>query len=475
MPKRKNMKERSVPTEEERNPSESRTFSVIRPGGNDTALFVGIPTEPGKKKQLNNAIMRVYPNIEQVGFVNLDPQHAELMMAGGEFCGNATRATAWKVLKGNPGDIEIKVSGVEKKLRAGVTQNGEAYAQMPVYADASLIKQDLRNPSNYTVEMEGITHYIDFNTDQIAGLTSEALKEKAFADMQARYLDEGPAAGIIYTEKSEDGYKITPVVYVRDIDTLFVETACGSGTAALGLALAKQKGESICEVPIVQPSGLPIKISVNYDNERVGYTQIQGPIQKLNEGSLEVKGSEAYAVEEVRDEKQLDNSLTKGNLNNLYRECFGGPPYYEQFSDEEIKAIFSEYVRDGRLFIARDKGDIVGFGASLPLSSVSEIDSIIAKTSNIDRSNCWYMADLGVKPEYRSNGIARKMVAERIAAAPEDATILMRTSINNIASQTLYRSQGFQQIEGAYQDVERTRTDGQVISDKRLFLAKKKK
>ncbi len=84
------------------------------------------------------------------------------------------------------------------------------------------------------------------------------------------------------------------------------------------------------------------------------------------------------------------------------------------------------------------------------------------------------MADLGVKPEYRSNGVARKMVSERIAAAPEGATILMRTSINNIASQTLYRSQGFQQIEGAFQEVEMPRVNGEVTSDKRLFLARSK-
>lgn len=76
---------------------------------------------------------------------------------------------------------------------------------------------------------------------------------------------------------------IYPVVYVRDADTLYYETACGSGTTALGLTLAEQKGVSINDVPIIQPSGMLIKFSVDYDGDKFGYAQISGPIEQLED------------------------------------------------------------------------------------------------------------------------------------------------------------------------------------------------
>lgn len=475
MPRKKNMSEILKRKEAEKRLSKSHEFFLIKPGGNDTALLVGIPGEKSERKELNDAVMGIYSNVEQVGFVNPDPIRPELMMAGGEFCGNATRSAAWKVLGGKPGQLEIKTSGVSRLLKAGVTVDGEAFAEMPVYRDAPLIRPDSKNPNSYIVPLEGITHIVDFNPKKIAGLNEEEIKESAFSLIKARRLNNLPASGVIYAEKSVNGeYKITPVVYVRDIDTLFIESACGSGTAALGLALAKRSDASIRDVKVVQPSGSFIKVSTEYSGNKIGYTQIQGPVSKLGQGTLEAMKNFAYAVEKVDDEAQLKKLLVSEKLNDLYRECFSGPPYYEQYSDKQINDIFTEYLSDGKLFVAKAKGSVIGFGASLPLKSVPEIKTIIANRDGIDGDNCWYMADLGVRSEYRSKGIARTLVAERIKAAPDGATILMRTSVNNLASQTLYFSQGFRQIEGAYQFVEQLRTDGKSESDKRLFLAKNK-
>jgi len=41
--------------------------------------------------------------------------------------------------------------------------------------------------------------------------------------------------GVMFLAPSEFGVRMRPVVLVRDIDTLFYETACGSGTTAIGL------------------------------------------------------------------------------------------------------------------------------------------------------------------------------------------------------------------------------------------------
>ncbi len=64
-------------------------YKIYIPSGNPTALVIGIEKDLEKRKEINNAIMSKYDFIEQVGFIN--PNNPELIMAGGEFCGNATR------------------------------------------------------------------------------------------------------------------------------------------------------------------------------------------------------------------------------------------------------------------------------------------------------------------------------------------------------------------------------------------------
>ncbi|KKQ34277.1 MAG: hypothetical protein US51_C0045G0005, partial [Microgenomates group bacterium GW2011_GWA2_37_6] len=408
----------------------NKRFINMRPAGNDTALFPGIPATLAERRRLNDAIMGIYPNIEQVGFVNLDPANTELMMAGGEFCGNATRSTAFLALDGKPGIIDIKVSGVQGTLKAGVTENGEAFAQMPVYEDPQRIQEDPTNPRNYTVSMEGIVHYMDFDMAQIEGLSEEEIKALGLSKIRERGHDKEIAAGHVFVRKNGDSYEIVPVVYVRDAGTEFLETACGSGTTALGLVLAKNSGAAISEVPITQPSGKDIKISVDYDGNRFGYAQIQGEVDKLVEGDIETDGEVNYAIENITTEAQLEGAFSDG-LIKLYQDIFSQAPYFESFTNEQVIKIFSEYVKSGILFIARDGSSVIGFGAAVPISTVNDIESLLSD-NNIDPATSWYMADLGVKEELRRNGLGKKLVQKRISFVPPDTTtIVMRTSVDN--------------------------------------------
>lgn len=255
------------------------SYSVIRPGGNDTALVQGVERDAKRRKLVNDAIMQAQTNVEQVGFVNLDPQDAELMMAGGEFCGNATRSTAWQVLQGEPGEISIKVSGVESRLQAGVDDEGNAWAQMPIYEDADRIS--VLDDGRAVVAMEGITHvvmedvYPEATPDQLKEIAMNILKELGLAESVA-------ASGVMFLTPSESGVSMRPVVLVRDIDTLFYETACGSGTTAVGLLEALKQGGSV-NIPVIQPTGMPINIAVEFDGERFQRAVISGPLEMLNE------------------------------------------------------------------------------------------------------------------------------------------------------------------------------------------------
>ena len=450
------------------NSNKSLKFKVIRPGGNDTALVEGI-IDPSQRENINDTLMKLYPNVEQVGFVDLKSPTPQLMMAGGEFCGNATRSTAWQFLNGQQGEVQLSVSGVNKPLNAGVDENGEAYAQMPIYQDPSNITDIGDN--TYIVRMEGITHYITFDTSQIDGLNPEEIKTKAMETLKSQQLDREPAAGVIYTQKDEKGLTITPVVYVRDIDTLFLETACGSGTTALGQVLSLQQGTSIIDEPIMQPTGLPIKVTVIFDGQEFKEVMIRGPVVPLIEATLEITSDAVYAIEQVKRNQDLDLFISEGNLGQLYKEIFSGPPYFEEFSMEEVLSIFNNYVNFGELFIARNIDKVIGFSAVVPLVIQKDVAEI-AQGFCIRPEEWMYFADLGVEEESRRKKIGKKLVQRTLESLRSGKNIILRTAKENIPAQNLYSQLGFIRLKNMTQIVPQTRVDGKPQDDMRIFMVK---
>lgn len=449
-------------------PMKQFDFVIIRPGGNDTCLISGIVDDPIERKKINDEIMRLYPNVEQVGFINADPQGPELQMAGGEFCGNATRSTAWLSLKGEPGEVQIRASGVANVLRAGIL-NEEAFAQMPVYPNPESVKPDPELPGNATVELEGITQYIDRRVERIRRLSEPQLKEMAMATIQEKGLDQGPAAGVIYSEFNDGVWNITPVVYVRVIDTLFAETACGSGTVALGLTIAKNENRSVQDLVVVQPTGLPIKVSIDFDGRTFGYAQISGPIGKLAEGTLMMSERFSYAIQRISDINRLEQELTDNGLASLYRDAFGKAPYYEQFTDEEINEIFKAYIERGVLIVTRGNDSVVtGFVAGLPLDEEPRV-SEITRPFLASAINPWYFADLGVQENLRRRSMGKTMTRRLLTEMQSDC-VVVRTSDNNLISQALFRNVGFQPMAGVFQEVEQERIDGTTRTDRRIFF-----
>lgn len=261
-------------------------FVILKPAGNDTALVSTVIRDLKKRKAIADAIQAKFLNVEQVGFINDDISNAELLMTGGEFCGNATRSVAFHILSEKPGKLKIKSSGVKNKLTAGVTENGEGFSQMPVYSDPSCVK--LISKNEYLVTLEGITHLVDFNAQQIKGLTEKEIKLKARRTMAKLGIDQTEACGVIYAEETKNGWAIYPVVFVKKADTLYFETACGSGTTALGLVIALKNNSSIRETSVMQPSGLAIKVSVEFNGSNFGTVLIQSPIQKLEKGIIKL-------------------------------------------------------------------------------------------------------------------------------------------------------------------------------------------
>ena len=106
------------------------TYKILNPGGNQTALVLGNEYTKEERQQINASILNENPEVEQVGFLATTKKRLE--MAGGEFCVNATRCAIWQYLAGQPGEIELEVSGFSGKILGGITQEKEVYAEMQI-------------------------------------------------------------------------------------------------------------------------------------------------------------------------------------------------------------------------------------------------------------------------------------------------------------------------------------------------------
>ena len=78
---------------------------------------------------------------------------------------------------------------------------------------------------------------------------------------------------------------IKPVVWVRDIATLFYETGCASGTTAVAIVEALKQKQNLNSLPILQPSGAPLLATIRLSNSKdskVSFAEIGGPVSILN-------------------------------------------------------------------------------------------------------------------------------------------------------------------------------------------------
>lgn len=260
------------------------------PGGNDTALVLSKNYSKDEKKEINDEIMNEDKTIEQVGFVDKSDE-PELQMAGGEFCGNATRSSALYYLDGKCGNIKIKVNGKDI-IETGVYQNGEAWCQIPLYIGENQIVEI--EEGIYKVRMNGmISIVIKENISKKYLENKDELKETALSFINKYKLKDSEAVGVMFLEQDEK-LKINPVVWVRDIDTLFYETACGSGTTATAMVKAFLENKNQ-EVEVVQPSGLIIKANIEIEDSCVKKAIISGKVlSDFDEKEIVVLGKKNY-------------------------------------------------------------------------------------------------------------------------------------------------------------------------------------
>lgn len=270
-------------------PTQLKRAAIVYPSGNTTAVVFDQMLGTNRE-ELNTSVMSAWknkepeqPEVEQCCFVTLpkDSQAvARVEMFGGEFCGNATRSVIQVITEGRDYQGMIEVSGVDRPLNFSVS-GGVIAVEMPLPRDEKLATQV---DEGTLVRLDGIAQLVitDFTYQQ--NQTPRELLTKLLQENKYSLADQ-PAVGITYydeaTKKAEFG------VWVKAVNTVFDETACGSGTCAIGVAAATAKKQNQ-KLEVIQPSGESITTEAAFDNKsgKVVASNIAGKVSILYDGEL---------------------------------------------------------------------------------------------------------------------------------------------------------------------------------------------
>lgn len=281
-------------------------YVVMDPSKNITILVL---TEINKScyGEIAKILLNKEKNAEQVGFLTFTKDcDINICMAGGEFCGNATMSAAvYYALKNNKNaeNVKIKIQGLNQKVNVKVQalEDIKSNSCYPIYeGQVSMPRaKDIKEIKFASgdifpvVFFEGIAHIIiDVNANEKIISSDHNVKLKSnflhiiSNDDLKKYLENNikswceflnvPALGaIIIEENKKNGLlienhinknnevRITPLVYVKLVDTLYWENSCASGTTAVGeFLMSKNKNENT--ISVLQPSG--VSLVVKKDN-----------------------------------------------------------------------------------------------------------------------------------------------------------------------------------------------------------------
>jgi len=232
-------------------------YYLYSPTRNNTIL-VETPVSIAEQADIAARLLKAEPSAEQVGFLSgcLDLGNYSLRMAGGEFCGNASMSAAAHLSR----SMEIhehhcfllNVSGAEDAVRVDIRPDGNGCwcgtVQMPeplsiLHTDLPLSEGSVGLP---VVRFPGIDHII-----------IESPPRKDTAEYQIKRwcrLLGSEALGLMFLE----GDRLTPLVYVPALESLYWEQSCASGTTAVGAFLAHRAGSPV-SVTLQEPGG-PLRI-----------------------------------------------------------------------------------------------------------------------------------------------------------------------------------------------------------------------
>ena len=223
-------------------------IKIANPSGNIT-IFVKTPVPRSEYQTVASQLLETYTDAEQVAFILQNPQipgiDGEMEMCGLEFCGNASRSFALLMAQeaGETGFVKktVLVSGCEQALTVDVNMDQHrAKVRMPNPISCEK-KQECT-----IVDFGGILHIIVEDLPASKEVF-ELLKDRVYEQLNP------PAMGVMFWDTAEK--KLTPVVYVKDVDSTYFEGSCGSGTTAMAAAFSMGREDGTYSWSIPQPAG----------------------------------------------------------------------------------------------------------------------------------------------------------------------------------------------------------------------------
>lgn len=267
-------------------------YKIYNPGGNKTGLVEDKNYTDYDKKKINEYILNKNKDIEQVGFISKLNGINYLEMAGKEFCINASRCAAYKFLNGNKGSVNFKVSGATEILTGKIEKENTVFVDLKINKlskDFVISDTDVLDENIKIVNLDGITQIIineEKSKKYISKLkldeekTKQELKEliikieKAISEKD--YLISKQAVGIVLLENEDGKTKINPVVWVRQTDTLYYETSCGSGSIATGIYKYLETKNK--EYEIKQVSGYSVFVKIDAKDMKINNVEVSGEV-----------------------------------------------------------------------------------------------------------------------------------------------------------------------------------------------------
>lgn len=274
-------------------------FVKVNPVENMT-IFIMDEVNSAQHISVANKLMD-YSNIhgEQVGFIE-NPRSLKgkslntlrLQMMGGEFCGNATRSLAALMVhhkldsineSAEGFNVTLEVSGSEELLECLVRLTDVEniyYSQvsmpLPTRTSNTNILFEDKLIDLIRIDFPGISHFI-----VEASLISD--KEEFFNALKIKMSKEDfDAFGIMFYD-SKDSF-LEPLVYVKATDSKFWERSCGSGTSALGVALAI-KNKMNTKEKVKQPGG-DLEVKVDIVDGQIAKVYLDGKVEIVAEGNV---------------------------------------------------------------------------------------------------------------------------------------------------------------------------------------------
>ena len=236
------------------------SFTTFSPGGNNTVIVHSYV--PAKlRPQIAQKIMSApYLNAEQVGYLS-HPQcqgvDGRLDMMGGEFCINGLRsAAALLAHKKGKRVLRLQSSGSDQVMECECELGSNGY-EISLRFTLPISLQEIATKTTL-VHMGGISHILlEYR------MNDRVNPMQVFTEIQQRYravLDPLDAFGVIPFTRVHGGYSISPVVFVRETNTIIPETGCGSGSIALASALFRKTGTR--NFAVHQPSGSWYRVTI---------------------------------------------------------------------------------------------------------------------------------------------------------------------------------------------------------------------